>query len=366
MLDKLKRSGLFVSIVLLPMAIALIYYTVFALDRYVSIAQITVRQTGSHEAPQLPGLAVMLGGVNPTSREETLYLREFITSADMLEVLEKKLNWSQHYSERWIDPVYLLRASSPREELLEYYRRLVNAHFDEQTGLLEIEVQAFDQEFAQETLKAILAESERFVNEISHRMAREQMNFAQSELANARKTYELHREEMLKFQSHNKLLNAQATAESRAGVIADLEGTLTKARAELKGMLASLSSDSPQVRQQRVRINALEQQVDAESKRLVSQTDGDQLNVVAAKYRNLMIDTGIAEEAYKFAVTAVETARIEASKKIRSLVTVVGPNKPEESLYPRRIYNLVTIFICLMLLYGIVRFIIATIEDHRD
>lgn len=348
------------------MILALLYYSFFALDRYVSIAQVTVRQAGAHDAPQLPGLAVMLGGVNPTSREETLFLREFITSMDMLNVLQTKLKWSDHYAGRWRDPVYWLNSSTSQEELLDYYRRMVSAYFDEQTGLLEVEVQAFDHAFAQEVLKAILAESERFVNELSHRMAREQMRFAQTELANARSVYENRRDEMIKFQSANKLLDAQAAAQARASVISELEAELTREKAALKGMLASLNGDSPQVKQQRIRIRALEQQVDAEGKRLVSQADGDQLNVVAAKYRNLAIDAGISEEAYKFAVSAVETARVEASKKIRSLVTIVSPNKPEEALYPRRLYNLITIFIVLLLLYGIARFVIATIEDHRD
>jgi len=342
------------------------YYSFFALDRYVSIAQVAVRQSGGGDSPQMPGLAVMLGGINPTSREETLYLREFITSADMLAELESQLQWSKHYTERWQDPLYFLRSSTSREDILDYYRRLVTAHFDEVTGLLTVEVQAFDQDFAQETLKVVLNVSERFVNELSHKMAREQMRFAQGELSSARKVFEDRRYEMLKFQSDNKLLDAQAAAEGRATIIADLESQLTKERATLKAMLASLQNDSPQVRQQKIKIRALEQQVDAESRKLVSPPQGDRLNVIAANYRNLTMDAGIAEESYKYAVSAVETARIEASKKIRSLVTVVSPNKPEEALYPRRIYNLLTIFLGLLLLYGIVRFVIATIEDHQD
>jgi len=87
--ESFKTRRLAIFVIGLPMLIAILYYSVFAMDRYVSIAQVAVRQAGTHDAPQLPGLAVMLGGINPTSREETLYLREFITSNDMLNVLEK-------------------------------------------------------------------------------------------------------------------------------------------------------------------------------------------------------------------------------------------------------------------------------------
>lgn len=348
------------------MIVGVAYYYFFAIDRYVSTAQIAVRQVGNNEAPQMPGLAVMLSGLNPTSREETLYLREFLTSQDMLNLLQKKISWSARYENRWRDPFFWLASDAPREDILDYYRRVVTAHFDEQTGLLNISVQSFDAKFAEQVLAIMLNESERFVNELSHRMAREQMAFAQSELAKARATFEERREAMLLFQSNTNLIDAEATAKARAEIIAQLESNLTKERTALKTLVATLSADTPQVKQQHNRIRALELQLAAEIQRLVSQKDGDKLNVVASKYRNLTIDAAIAEEAYKFAVSSVESARIEASKKIRSLVTVVSPNLPDKALYPARIYNLITLLIVLLLIYGIVRFAIATIEDHKD
>lgn len=364
--ENLKSKRLFFWLVGIPMLLAVIYYGIFALDRYVSTTQVAVRQVGNNEAPQIPGLAVMLSGLNPTSREETLYLREFLTSQDMLNVLQQKLGWSSHYAGRWRDPLYFLAEDAHQEDVLDYYRRLVVAHFDEQTGLLSVSVEAFDPVFAENVLKIMLGESERFVNELSHRMAREQMAFAQGELAKARAMYEERRDDMLAFQSTNNLLDAEATAKARAEIITELESNLTKERTALKGLLATLRPDTPQVRQQRNRIHALEQQLSSEVQRLVSQKGGDKLNVVASRYRNLTIDAAIAEEAYKFAVSSVESSRIEASKKLRSLVTVVSPNKPDRASYPSRIYNLITLFVGLLLFYGIARFVIATIEDHRD
>lgn len=365
-LEKIKCRPLAIWLIAVPMFIGLIYYSFFSLDRYVSVAQVAVRQVGGGETPQIPGLAVMLSGLNPTSREETLYLREFMTSQDMLNMLQEKLSWSQHYANRWRDPLYWLDGEAPQEDLLRYYKRLVTTHFDEQTGLLEVRVEAFSSEFAEAVLKAMLTESDQFVNELSHRMAREQMKFAQGELDKARKAYELRREEMLVFQSDNNLLDAEASAKARAEVIAGLEASLTQERTTLKSLLAALNSDTPQVRQQRNRIRALEQQLNTETQRLVSQGGGEKLNVVASRYRNLTIDAAIAEETYKFAVSSVESARIEASKKLRSLVTVVSPNRPDIAVFPQRIYNLVALFIALSLCYGIARFVIATIEDHQD
>ena len=96
----------------------------------------------------------MLGGAgNPTSREETLYLREYILSQDMMDVLDRKQHWNKHYEGRWQDPFYWLGSSASKENQLAFYQRVVSATFDEETGLLTVQVQAFNGEFAQQALE---------------------------------------------------------------------------------------------------------------------------------------------------------------------------------------------------------------------
>lgn len=364
--DKLKKIPLFIYIVVLPFFAVGLYYAFFAIDRYVSISKVVVRQPQDSQATNIPSLALLMGGTNPTSREETLFLQEFVESYDMMNYLEKEYGWIEAYASQTTDPLYFLNKESPSEDLLRFYNRIVTTHFDDLTGLLEVEVQAPDPQLAEKMLDGILKESERFVNEISHKMARDQMKFFEVELDNARRNYEEKKNNLIAFQSANNLLDAKAAAQSRAEIIAGLDTLLTTERANLKALMSTLSPSSPQVHQQRTKIRAIEQQLEAEKKFLVSSADGDQLNVIAAKFQNFTIDVGIAEESYKLAVTALENARIEASKKIRSLVTVVSPNLAQRAIYPDRLYNLATLFVLLLLLYGVVRFVIATIEDHRD
>jgi capsular polysaccharide transport system permease protein len=365
-LRTLKVKNLFVGMVLIPMLLAIVYYAVLAVNRYESSAQVVVRQSNGDAQSMVPGLALLMSGVNPASREETVYLREFIVSPDMLKVLEDKLQWTQHFSAQWRDPLYWTNSEAPLEDRLVFYRRLVNVYYDELTGLLTVNVEALEPEFAQQVLAEILAESERFVNEFSHSMARDQLRFAESELILAKKLYEDKKQVMLQFQSRSKLLSGQTSIESRAAIISTLEADITREKASLTALLASLSVNSPQVRQQQIKISALAQQLEAEKRFMLSTNTNDRLNVVAAEFRNLEIDVVIAEETYKAGVAAVQNARVEASKKIRSLVRVVTPNMPEAAVYPRRLYGLFTLFIGLLLVYGITRFVVATIKDHRD
>lgn len=363
---KLRRWRLAIGLVILPMVLTVIYYGIFAADRYVSSAQVVVRQDGGNQAAAMPGLATLLTGTNPASREETLYLREYIGSMDMMLLLEERLHWVEQYADQRSDMFFRLNKDASREDLLLYYQRMVTAHYDETTGLLRVEVQAFTPELSEKMLRTILSASENFVNEVSHSIAREQMAFAKSELATARLQYADRKAELIDFQNTNKVLDGANTAQSRATIISDLEAQYTKEQAVLTEMQFKLRADSPQVKQQKQRVNAIDQQLTKEKRLLVSSTDGSQLNVVASAFQQLTLDAGIAEASYKTAVAALDNARIEASKKIRTLVTVVSPNSPQQALYPERLYNLATILLALLMLYGITRFILASIEDHRD
>jgi len=349
------------------MALTMVYYAFFALDRYESQADLVVRQPGGNVAAGAAvGLAMLVGGVNPTSREETLFLQTYITSNDMLDVLETELDWSSHYKGYTRDPLYWLNPESAREDVLEYYRQLVKATLDDTNGLLNISVQAFKPTFAKQVLELIIKQSQVVVNELSRQMAREQLRFAQSELERAKRIYENKRQVLVDFQSKTSILDIEATATARATLINELEAELVKNRAELAVMLADLSPQSPQVQQKQKQIAAVEQELSAERQRLTTTLDNRGLNNLASAYRELTVDAAIAEEGYKFAVTAVENARIEATKQLRALLVVVNPNLPEDPSYPERLYNLVALLIGLLMLYGIFRFVVATINDHRD
>lgn len=356
---------LIIGMIIVPMALGITYYALLAVDRFVSTAQVVVRQEASNP-PALSGLTSLLMGAGPASREETLYLREYVTSHDMLQLLNERLQWTEHFQQQRGDLFFSLSKDASREDQLKFYQRMVTATYDETTGLLHVQVQALEAGMSRQILSVVLEASERFVNEVSHSIAREQMTFAQRELESARSNYTVQKEQLLSFQNDNKVLDGKTSAQGRAQIIADLESEYSRQQAIATEMQYKLRADSPQMLQQQSRVKAIRAQVATEKRLLVSAPNGGRANVVASRYQQLLLDTGIAEETYKTAVAALDLARIEASKKLRTLVTVVTPNTPEMAVYPERLYNLTTLLLGLLMLYGITRFLIASIKDHRD
>lgn len=357
---------LFIFTVIVPMIIATVYFSFFSIDRYASQTELIVRQPGSSGGNATAGLALLVAGVNPTSREETLFLQTYITSSDMLDALEKELSWSAHFKKQIRDPLYWLAEDSYKEDMLDYYRRVVTAKHDSTTGLLNVKVEAFEPLFAKQILEVIVARSQIFVNEISHQMAREQLRFAEGELALSKKIYENKRQTLVAHQQNSGVLDLESMAIARATVINELEAQLVKERAALATLRLDLSEKSPQVTQTRNRIQTLEQELRIETQKLTSSKDRKAINQMASQYRELTINAGIAEEIYKLSVAAVENARIESGKQLRALIIVVSPNLPDDATYPKRLYNLTALLLGLLMLYGIFRFLAATIKDHQD
>lgn len=346
-----------------PMAVALLYYAFFAADRYVSEAVITVRAPSENINP-IPGLA-MLAGVSPPAREDVFYLQAYIHSLDMLKHLEGKLGLRKAYAQPVLDPLYRLFPGVSQEWFQWYYRNRVELMFDETSSLLTVRVNGFAPEIAKAINAEILAQSERFVNEISHKLAREQMAFADGELKKARDRYQQAKSRLVAFQNKHGLLDPQAQATATATLSTQLEGELARKEAELKTLLSYLQEDSHQVVAAKNQVAALKAQLQEERGRVAGAGNG-RLNTLAAQFQDFLLDAGFAEDSYKLALAAVESTRIEASRKVKGVVVVETPTLPETAEYPRRFYNLITLLVALILIYGITRLVIATLHDHRD
>ncbi|MEW5789230.1 MAG: capsular biosynthesis protein [Pseudomonadota bacterium] len=363
-MDWLKPKTLAGWMVALPMAVVLIYYAFFAADRYVSESVISVRASGENVNP-IPGLA-MLAGVSPPAREDVLYLQAHIHSLDMLKHLDGKFDLRLAYGQPLLDPVYRLFPGVSQEWFHWYFQNRVELEFDEASSLLTVRVDGFTPEFAQAVNAEILAQSERFVNEISHKLAREQMAFADEELRKARDRYQQAKSRMVAFQNKHGLLDPQAQAQATATLSTQLEGDLARKEAELKALLSYLQEDSHQVVALRNEVAALKAQLAEERARVAGSGSNGRLNALAAQFQDYILDAGFAEDAYKLALATVESTRIEATRKLKGVVVVEAPTRSETAEYPQRAYNLITLLVALSLIYGITRLVIATLHDHRD
>ncbi len=353
-------------LIALPVLVVGVYLGLFAADRYVSESTLAVRQAGS-EGPAIPGAAMLLAGINPPSREDTLYLQRYIHSLALLSRLDAELKIREHYQSPTRDVLFRLWPSERQEDFLRYYRDRVEVSFDDVSALLTVRVQGFEPYFAQQLNRRILEESERFVNEYSHRIARERLAFAEAELRTAADRVQQAKNAVLAFQNRNRLLDPTVQAQASGALTAELQATRARLEGELSGLLTYMNEDAPQVRALRGRIDAISKQIEAERERPTTPgRQGDRLNALAVEFQALTMQAEFAVDAYKLALAAVENARIDATRKLKSLVVIEPPSAPETAEYPRRLYALVTVFVASLLFYAVVRLVLAIIREHQD
>jgi len=368
-LKALTPRRLQLVLIALPLALALLYFGLLASDRYVSESTVALRQANS-DSSATPGAAMLLAGLNglsPPSREDTLYLRQYIGSLGLLQKLDADLHLREHYQSSKLDFANRLWAGASQESFVDHYRNRVEVRMDELSSTLTVRVQGFDAAYAQRLNRAILAECERFVNELSQKLARDKLDFAGTELKGAAQRLQDAKLEVLAFQNKNKLLDPTVQAQASGALTAEMQSSITKAEAELRNLSTYLNEDAYQVKALRSQIDSMRAQMGQERARATGNgSQSDRLGELAIEFQGLQMKAEFALDAYKLSLAAVENARIEASRKLKSLVVIEPATLPETAEYPRRVYDLLTLLVGTLLLYGVVRLVLATIREHQD
>ncbi len=356
----------FLALVLLPFLAAAGYLGGFASDRYVSQAHFTVRDSGAQVDAQGLDLGGLLGGIGGGGRQDAYLLRDYILSADLLARLDAALGLRAAWSDPAIDPLWRLASDASGEDFLDYYRDMVAVGFDTDSNIVTLELQGFAPQPTKAMLEMILIESETLVNEISNRLAREQLGFINGEIEeNSRRLREA-KAALLGFQNEYGVVDPNDEAGLVTSVIAQMEVGLAEDRAELSALRGYLGKDAHEVVALRNRIAAKAAQVEAQKKRLTGGGEDERLNRVMARFEELRFDLEFANERYRLALLALEGAQIEASRKVKSLVVVARPNLPDEALYPDRPYILATVAAFLLMGFAIFSVILAAIREHME
>lgn len=351
-------------VIVAPMALLIIYLMIFSHPRYMSESKVAVKRPGDIDGSAL-SIGLFLGASNPSSAEDSLYLKEYINSADMLKVLDNQLNFHDAWSQSGLDFIHHLAQNTTYEQFLKYYRDRISVMFDDKTGLLTIQTQGFTPEFAQRFNHMVLRESERFINELSHSIARDQLKFAEDELHLVRRRLDNSKAELLAYQNQNNILDPEASATAATSLVMTLQGKQVELEAELRNLLSYLRDDAPQVISLRNSIKALQAQIDAEQSKITS-LGGKKLNSMAADFEEIKARVQFDTEMYTMAIKAIEKTRLESARKLKVLSVISSPQQPEEPEYPNTLYLLASWLLVCSLLFGTIKLLLAVIEDHKD
>lgn len=350
------------AFVLAASLLVIFYYTVVASPRYVSETQFMVKQANSAESP-FSGLAA-IGSISGGMRD-ALVLKKYIESREMAVALDEAVSLKAHYERDDFDTLSRLSKNSTIEDYVEFYQNHITVLHDELSDVLYVEIQTFEANYSLEVAKALLSLSETFINNLGAKMAQEQVGYAQKEVTRSYTELKKFQNELVSFQDKFKLYNPEQQGGALVGAINELESEIIRQQTELKSLLAFMRDDAAEVKAKKIRINSLEQQLEEEKNRLTNQ-DQQSLNKINVDFQEIKLNAELASDLYKTSLVGLESVRAEAYRKLKHLLVIEHPALAQEDRYPRRIYNIMTWFVCLVLVYLVGRLILAIVKEHKE
>ena len=356
----------FANFVLLPLLLVGLYLGLAAKDRYASTAGFTVRQEeGATASDLLGGLASFAGG-GGSSDSEILY--EFIRSQAIIRRIDEARGLRDYYARHWDeDPVYSLWPDASIEDLQWYWDRVVRASFDQSSGLIEVEVLAFDPQMAQAIATDIVRESQDMVNALNQRARDDAIGYAAADLSQAEARLKAIRAELIRFRTRTQIVDLQSDIQGRMGVMNNLQQQLATELVAFDELTGTTRADDPRVSQAMRRIEVIRGRIAQERQDFatteVTQTGEDYPSLIS-EFEGLVVEREFAEQTYRAAMAARDAAQAEAMRQSRYLAAYIEPTLAERPEYPRPFVIFGLAALILGLSWGVLVLVYYSLRDR--
>lgn len=349
----------------IPLAALFLYFYAIGRDRYFVRSEVVVRKAND-SSPSAVSLGSILGGGNQQSLEDARYLRTYLESPQVLEDLEQAFDFRKAYGKRFPDLYPGLGNRPTREQVYDTFRRQITVSLNETSGQLTVRTLAFDPKTALTLNQFLIRQAEEFVNNLNQDVYKQQLNFAQQQVDLNRQRVQKASQELIKFQSQNKLLDAKAEAAGNETFISALEGELAKQRVQLATLKRQfLDPRAPEIEAVQAQVQELQRQINEERTMLVS-PQGKNLNQKAAKQAELEANLNFASDLYKASITAAERTRVDSLQQQRFMAMLSKPLLPEEAWQYWRHKGFFTALAALLVGFALTKFLLGMADSHRN
>ncbi|TDK39138.1 capsule biosynthesis protein [Rhizobium deserti] len=351
----------FFLIVMLPFLGCLSYFVFLASNQYTAEAHFAVRSLADQGKTDGVDSGVIGLDVAP---QDAFVITSFIHSPELLARLGKVIDYRAMFARDGID---FLSSSDPAfsvEAFLDYWKKQVTAYIDGPSGIITLRARTFRPEDSKALVEAILVESENLINELNRRAQQDMVAGIRSEVEKAGKAYGESLYSLNQFQTQAGLLSPEVQAKETGKLLT----TLLAQKLELETRLFVLKQSSAEASPAYEQLVRTQSSVDAQVSRLQSQLTGPENASMAAHLLNfskLETERLVSEKLYEAARTTYNAALAASLRKALYVMIFVHPSLPEEALFPNRVSTPLIIGLGLLVLWGTLMLLWASVEDHR-
>ena len=363
----LQRHLLFVLVVLIPTAGAVLHYGLIASDVYISESRFIVRSP-QHQAPSgLVGQLLQSSGISPHSQDDTYSVRDYILSRDALRELDSELDLRKAFSGANVDILDRfpgLAWNKSFERFYVYYGKHIAVEYDPVSSISILTARAFTANDAYKINRLLLDMSERLVNTLNDRSRSDLIKFADNEVQIASDKVKDASLALLDYRSNKAVFEPTKQAALQLEAVARIQQELITTENRTGATQKALAGQSPDWSAKRVGRPLCETRSHPRLPKVTSANGS--LSARAPAFERLTLDVEFADKQLGAALAGLESARAEALQKQLYLETVVQPNLPDKAMEPKRIRSIFTVFIFSLFGWAIVSILIASVREHAD
>lgn len=363
-----QASGLLAVVV--PTLVAALYIGLIASDRYSVEVKLAVR---GQDTPAVDALGILgsFGGGNMTT--DAYIMIDYVLGRNMVDELSKTVDLRKLYSKSGIDWFSRMNETKPVEEITDYWQKMTSAVFEPATGIIRIEVTAYDPKDAVTLSNAVISSADALINRLSAESRRDALKAATSEVERAEQRQRMLRAAMRKFREQEQIADPVRRAGFQQEMIEKAKSELQRLDTELQTARGFMKDSAPSIMVLKNQRLALVKQLDTLQREIsgegpAGQAKGqDSIKAVASMlstFEELEAERGFAEKAYLTALASLERARYEADRKQRYLAIFEKAELPQQAKYPKRISDIIMVGVAATLLWSLCVFIILGIREH--
>lgn len=316
----------------------------------------------------------ILGGLTSLSSarsSDTDILYEFIQSQELVAAIDAKMDLESIYSWPEEDIIYRLAPDSSIEDKVDYWSKMVRLTYAAGTGLIEVEVRAFDPHDAHDIAQELFDQSSTMINELAQVARSDATRYAKEELDTSIERLKQARQALTLFRNETQIVDPLADIAGRMGLLNSLQAQLAESLIDAD---LQQGANDPRLDQTRRRIDVIERRIQGERQKLGASPfgedpqaeDNDEVYAdLIGTFEILSVDLEFAEKAYLSSLSAYDAAVAEARRQSRYLAAYLRPTLPETARYPDRILTLTVIFLLLSGIWILVVLIGYSLKDRR-
>ena len=356
-----KVPTLFIASVLIPTAIAALYYGLSS-DLYISESRFVVRSPQKTDTSGLGALIKSGGGAS----NEGYATQEYILSRDALKLLNRDGLVIKAYGNSSISILNRFdpwRSGFSKERLFNYYKSKVEVVYDAASSITTLKVRAFAPKDAYWINRRLLLQAEALVNQLNGRARADLIDYASRELEEAKVESRRAALALSTYRNEKGVVDPEQQASVQLQMVSKLQDDMIATKTQLV-QLRIFTPQNPQIPVLEARVLELSREIDRQI-RLVA---GSQKSLAAtvAEYQRLQLESQLADKVLGTAITSLQDAKNEARRKRAYVERIVEPNLPDYSAEPRRKRAILGVFAVGMIVWAVLSMLVSGIREHKD